>query len=76
MNKKYTIAWVLWILGFLAIEFLAIRDKRQGDTLSEHVWEVIGTKHKGTKTIAMWIARLGLGALFVWLIPHFFTAGI
>ena len=72
MNKKYTIAWILWIVGFLAIEYAAVKDKRQGDTLSEHVWAVIGTKTK-TKTALMWTARIGLGTLFAWLIPHFFT---
>lgn len=76
LNKKYTVAWVLWILGFLAIEYAAIKDKKEGDTLSEHVWKVIGTKHKGKKTAAMWAVRIGLGALFVWVIPHFFTAGV
>ena len=73
MNKKYTIAWILWIFGFLAIEYAAIKDKRQGDTLSENIWAVIGTKHKGPKTALMWVARIGLGAFFVWVIPHLFA---
>ena len=74
LNWKYTLGWILWILGFLGLEYFAIRDKRKGDTLSEHVWATIGTKTK-KKTVAMWAFRLGLGGLFVWLIPHFFTAG-
>jgi len=74
LNRKYTIAWILWILGFAAIEFMAVKDKRQGDTLSEHVWSVIGTNHKGSKTALMWTARIVLGVGFAWLIPHFFTA--
>ena len=76
LNGKYTWGWVLWILGFLGLEYAAIKDKRKGDTLSEHVWAVIGTKHKGKKTALMWVARIGLAGLFAWLIPHFFTAGI
>ena len=76
LNPKYTAMWIAWILGFLAIEYAAIKDKRQGDTLSEHVWKVIGTKHKGPKTALMWTARVGLGVLFAWLIPHFFTASL
>jgi hypothetical protein len=74
VNKKYTWAWILWILAFGVIEFAAIKDKREGDTLSEHVWKVIGTK--GKKDAGKWILRLGLAGLFAWLIPHFFTAGI
>ena len=75
LNKKYTWAWILWIFGFLAIEYAAIKDKRKGDTLSEHVWATIGTKTK-TKTALMWVSRIGLGVLFAWLIPHFFTGAI
>ena len=76
LNSKYTLAWILWILGFLGIEYMAIKDKRKGDTLSEHVWKIIGTKHKGSKTAAMWAVRIGLAGLIAWLIPHFFTAGV
>lgn len=72
LNKKYTIAWILWMVGFLAIEYSALKDKRKGDTLSEHVWATIGTKTK-TKTALMWGARIGLGVLFAWLVPHFFA---
>lgn len=73
LNPKYTIAWILWIVGFAAIEYMAIKDKKEGDTLSEHVWEVIGTDNKGKKTAAMWGARIVLGVGFAWLVPHFFT---
>lgn len=37
--SPYTIAWLLWGAAFFVIEGLAIRDKRAGDTLSEHVWK-------------------------------------
>ena len=74
LNWKYTVGWILWALGFVALEFFALKDKRKGDTLSEHVQAAIGTGSK-KRTAAMWAFRLGLGGLFVWLIPHFFTAG-
>ena len=75
LNKKYTVGWILWIIGFLGLEYAAIKDKRKGDTLSEHVWATIGTKTK-TKTALMWAARIGLAGLIAWLIPHFFTGAI
>ena len=72
LNKKYTLAWILWIIGFGVIEYSALKNKEKGDTLSEHVWKVAGTKTK-TKSALNWIIRIGLGGLFAWLIPHFFT---
>jgi hypothetical protein len=75
LNSKYTMLWIAWILGFLGIEYAAMKNKRRGDTLTEHVWATIGTKTKG-KTAAMWIARIGLGGLLLWLIPHFFTGAV
>lgn len=72
MNWKYTIGWIVWILGFGVLEYKAIKDKRPGDTLSEHVWEAIGTKDKSPSAIN-WICRITLGLGFAWLIPHFFT---
>ena len=75
LNKKYTIGWILWIVGFLGLEYAAIKDRRKGDTLSEHVREAIGTNTK-TRTALMWAARIGIGGLFAWLIPHFFTGSI
>lgn len=75
LNWKYTLGWILWVVGFLGLEYAAIKDRRQGDTLSEHVWATIGTKTK-TKTGIMWVFRVGLGVLVAWLIPHFFTGAI
>jgi len=75
LDKKYTIGWILWVLGFLGLEYAALKNRRRGDTLSEHVKAVIGTNTK-TRTAAMWAARIGLAGLIVWLIPHFFTGAI
>ncbi len=74
LNWKYTLGWILWVVGFLGLEYAAIKDRRKGDTLSEHVWATIGTK-TATKTTVMWVFRIGLGGLIAWMIPHFFTGG-
>ena len=75
LNSKYTWAWVLWLLAFGVIEWKAINNKSSGDTLSEHVWKLIGTK-ADKKSAAHWTFRAGLVAFLAWLIPHFFTAGV
>lgn len=72
LNWKYTVGWIVWILGFGALEYAAIKDKRKGDTLSEHVWEVVGTKTKN-KSAINWGLRIVLGGFFAWVIPHLFT---
>ena len=74
MNKKYTYAWIAWILMFGVIEFAAIQDRRSGDTLTEHVRAAIGTA--GPRQWINWVARIGLVGLFGWLIPHFFTGSV
>lgn len=71
LNKKYTWAWIAWVLLFGVIEYAALKDKREGDTLTEHVRQLIGTW--GKKDLGNWIARVSLAGLFVWLVPHFFT---
>ena len=72
LNGKYTWMWAIWILAFGAIEWSAIKDRDTGDTLSEHIWKLVGTKTQD-RNWYHWIWRLGLLALFAWLIPHFFT---
>lgn len=65
----YTIAWLLWIAMFGAIEIPALMNKKQGDTLTEHVrsWFATTTKPKG------WKWRRGVLAVFLgWLGVHFF----
>jgi len=70
-HSKYTWAWMLWVLAFGVIEYAAIKDKKKEDTLSEHVWK-LGQIKGGKATGWNWAFRLGLGGLFVWLIPHLF----
>ena len=72
LNSRYTMLWVVWLLAFGAIEWSAIKDVRQGDTLSEHIWKIIGTK-AAQKQTWHWFLRIGVLALLVWLIVHFMT---
>lgn len=72
MNKKYTMMWIAWILAFGAIEFAALQDKREGDTLSEHIWHIIGT-NAAKKQPWHWFLRVAVLGLLVWLIVHFST---
>ena len=68
----WTIAWLLWLACFLAIELPAILNRRAGDTLSEHVWLWASVKGKG----AWWrIRRIVLGAFLLWLSVHMLTGG-
>jgi hypothetical protein len=63
----WTVLWILWALGFFAIEIPAIRNDIKGDTLSEHLrrWFRVDT-HTG-RTI--WLVTSAL--FFVaWFIPH------
>lgn len=69
---RYTWAWLGWIMMFFVIEVPAIRDKRKGDTLTEHVrrWGSIGFKKKGWRA-----RRLALLAFMAWLALHFLVDG-
>lgn len=73
LRKKYSWAWILWVLSFFLIEFKAIidDDKAEGDfTLSHYVRRLIG--EKGAAGVERWIFRVGLTGLLAWLGPHFF----
>lgn len=68
----YTVAWLLWIVQFFAIEGPAVLNKKAGDTFSEHVWQwfsIIG-KSSGWR-----VRRLSLLSFLVWLVTHFLTGG-
>ena len=71
-RDNYTILWLFWLALFLAIEGAAIKDKRKGDTLSEHIWKwaAIGDKPKGWR----W-RRITLMGFLAWLVGHFLTKG-
>lgn len=77
LDGNYTILWVVWILGFLGIEAAALFNKKRGDTLSEHVWALIGNTKRGyPKTKTHKVARGALAALLAWLGFHFFGGSI
>jgi len=75
LNSKYTKLWIIWILAFGVIEYSALQDKDEGATLSSHIWKLIGTNTPG-RNWENWVARIGLGGLILWAIPHFFTGSI
>jgi hypothetical protein len=56
---------------FGVIEYKAIKDKRKGDTLSDHIWFLIG-KRGYAKTGGSLLFRIGLAGLLGWLGFHFF----
>lgn len=72
LDPKYKWLWFVWILAFLGIEWAALRNSKPGDTLSEVVRKHIGSNNP-QRTWGMWMARILLGGLFAWLIPHFYS---
>lgn len=63
----YTVAWIIWIIMFGAIEGMALIDKDRGDTLSEHIWTWFSVRDKGSG----WRIRRGaLIAGLSWLVVH------
>ena len=68
MDGGFTALWVIWGLMFAGIEGAALFNKKQGDTLSEHVWHYFSTKQKSTGWL---IRRSALGVFLAWLVAHF-----
>lgn len=74
-KHRYTIAWVVWILGFFGIEGMALRqpeDNENPRTLSRHTWVWFDITEKGTAWRAK---RVALLAFLGWLVVHFMTGG-
>jgi hypothetical protein len=75
----FTILWVLWLAAFVVVEGVALFNKEEGDTLSEHVWKWfgIGEVGKPRPEITGWVRarRFGLLAFMAWLTVHFVTGG-
>lgn len=65
MKHKYTIAWCVWAAVGLIIEIAALRDKRKGDTLSEHIWTLV-------RIPVIWWTTAGL---LIWAVIHFLGQG-
>lgn len=64
MRTTYAVLWILWIAGFLAIEFTAIGTGHHEYTLSDFVW-------RAEQINAGWTAlRYFVIAFGVWLVLH------
>jgi hypothetical protein len=68
-----TVGWLAWIAAFVVLEGRALITKRQGDTLSEHVWKWFAIKDKNAKAGQARRAVLLMG--LAWLSAHFLTGG-
>jgi hypothetical protein len=70
LPDAYTVAWLIWLFQFVAIEGFALFRKTPGATLSEHVreWASIENKGRGWQ-----LRRFGLLAFLAWLAAHLLT---
>lgn len=69
----FTAGWVIWLALFAVLEGIAIKDRRKGDTLSEHVWwaqERLRNAGMIGKVLYGALAG-GIFILLTWLIFHF-----
>ena len=75
----FTVAWLLWIGAFAVVEGVALFNRREGDTLSEHVWAWfgVGLNGKPRPRVTGWVRlrRFTLLAFMAWLSVHFLTGG-
>ena len=71
-ETPFKIAWIVWLLFFAVVEFIAVRREMPGDTFSEFVWWIIGTGDDQRDAVR-WIARGVVLGVLLWLIPHFMT---
>lgn len=62
----YTLAWIVMALWFVVWETLALKRKKGGDTLSEHVWWLL------KRGPVVWWAGAGF---LTWLFGHFLLGG-
>jgi hypothetical protein len=68
----WSVAWLLWLAMFAAIEIPALVNKAGGDTLSDHVRQWFATQSKPTGW--RW-RRYILAAFMTWLSLHFMNVG-
>lgn len=65
--------WIAWIVAFFALEVPALLNKREGDTLSEHLWRWFSINEQGH----FWrLRRFALLAILAWLAAHLLTRGV
>lgn len=69
LGSGWTAAWALWVIMFFVIEIPAIMNKREDDTLSEHLGKIFALrgKPKGWQQ-----RRFALAAFLLWLTAHLF----
>jgi len=71
-RKHWTTAWVVWltatIVGFFAIEGLALVNSSRGDTLTEQIQYIAGLSPVWTV-----IVTGGIVAFFSWFLLHLFN---
>lgn len=69
--SPWTIGWLIWIAGFLAIELPAIwlGPKDGSATLSGHVWSWFRVRDR-RPTVLTWVLRAPLYAFLIWLAGH------
>ncbi len=65
----WTIAWLVWIAAFGAIEGLAFLSHRAGATLSEHVWSWFRI-NRGWGDWRIAVPRFLLLVFLAWLFLH------
>ena len=65
----WTIAWVAWLVLFIVVEFLALRNDVSEDTLSEHVRRWLSVKTRWGRTVFL-VAWAGFT---VWFGVHIVT---
>jgi hypothetical protein len=66
---NWTLTWILWIAAFVALEAVALLDKRRQDTFSEFMWRLFRVRDR-RPTALTWVARAALVAFGVWLTGH------
>ncbi|RLK22621.1 hypothetical protein DER29_0458 [Micromonospora sp. M71_S20] len=73
---NYLATWLLWFLYFSVVELRALFNSREGDTLSEHVWQWFAVG--GGRPVTGWVRlrRVVLLGFVVWLGVHFVGGGV
>lgn len=64
----WTILWILWGVAFVAIEGVALIERKAGATLSEHIWKWFAVR--GSRGGGWTWKRVVLLAFLAWLLLH------
>lgn len=66
----YSVIYVVCGGVLLATELVALLNRRDGDTISEHVWRVVRVGDP-RPTALVWCMRALVALLMIWLAGHF-----